>query len=109
MVDHGNNFYTLYAHLRSRSPHKVGEWVEAGDIIARVGNTGNARRIPKEFQNQLHFEVLHVPSGLMDMGGLQITAQLSPQRITTLREIGEAVYGIYWGGALNPEDIGEFQ
>jgi murein DD-endopeptidase MepM/ murein hydrolase activator NlpD len=108
VIDHGNNFYTLYAHLKDESPFSVGDWVDAGERIGRVGRSGNARRVPKEFQYQLHFEIIHAPSGLMDLGGLQITGLLSPRRITTLREIGEAVYGVYWGGVLNPEEFGNF-
>lgn len=106
IIDHGNNFYTLYAHLQGKSSLSQGEWVEAGEQIARVGRSGNARRLPKEFQYQLHFETIHAPSGLMDLGGLRITALFNPRRITKLREVGEAAYGIYWGGVLNPEEFG---
>ena len=77
-------------------------------MIGRVGRSGNAMQLPKEYQYQLHFEIIHAPSGLMDMGGLRFTALVSPRRITTLREIGEAVYGIYWGGSLNPEEYGKW-
>lgn len=108
VIDHGNNFYTLYAHLREESPLPVGEWVEAGRVIGRIGNSGNAMQLPKEFQNQLHFEIIHAPAGMMEVGGLKLTELLSPRRITTLRKIGEVVYGIYWGGSLNPEEYGNF-
>lgn len=105
LIDHCDNFYTLYAHLNEPSPHPVGRWVEAGERIARVGMSGNAARIPKEFQYQLHFEIIHAPSGLMDLGGLRIIDLFSPRCLTTLRRIGEAVYGAYRGGVLNPEDF----
>ena len=108
VIDHGNNFYTLYAHLKKESPRAVGEWVEAGQRIGAVGRSGNAMRVPKEFQYQLHFEIIHAPSGLMNLGGLRIAALFSSQSITTVREIGEAVYGTYWGGVLNPEEFGSF-
>ena len=108
IMDHGNNFYTLYAHLRGESPRAIGEWVEGGRRIGSVGRSGNAMRVPKEFQYQLHFEIIHAPSGLMSLGGLRIAALISPQSITTLREIGEAVYGVYWGGVLNPVEFGAF-
>lgn len=103
MIDHANNFYTLYAHLEAESPLPVGAWVQAGERIAGVGRSGNAMRVPKEYQYQLHFEIIHAPSGLMDFGGLRITGLFSEGRITALRETGEAVYGFYWGGALDPE------
>jgi murein DD-endopeptidase MepM/ murein hydrolase activator NlpD len=105
IIDHANNFYSLYAHLDGPSPLPVGSWVEAGRPIGRVGRSGNAMRVPKEFQYQLHFEILHAPSGLMDLGGVRLTEILSDQRITTLREIGESVYGPYWGGVVNPEEF----
>jgi len=62
-------------------------------------------RVPKEFQYQLHFEIIHAPSGLVNLGGLKIALALSPHSLTTLREIGEAVYGPFWGGVLNPEEF----
>lgn len=108
IMDHGGNFYTLYAHLRKESPRAVGEWVEAGQRIGAVGRSGNAMRVPKEFQYQLHFEIIHAPSGLMNFGGLRIAGLVSPQSITALRQLGEAVYGVYWGGVLNPDEFGSF-
>ena len=39
VIDHGNNFKTMYAHLSSVKV-KVGEHVNIGDIIGRVGSTG---------------------------------------------------------------------
>ena len=106
LIDHADNFYTLYAHLNEPSPLPNGRWVGAGERIARVGRSGNAMKVPKEFQYQLHFEILHAPSGLMDLGGLRVVDLFSPHGLTTLRQIGEAVHGIYRGGVLNPEDFG---
>ena len=40
-VDHGNGVETWYAHT-SKMYVKVGEQVEAGDVIAEVGSTGNS-------------------------------------------------------------------
>lgn len=109
IIDHGNNFYTLYAHLMEMSPVRVGDWVEKGRQVGKVGHSGNACRLPKKFKNQLHFEIIHAPSGMMDFGGIQITGLLSPRRITTLRRMGEAVYGLYWGGVLDPEEFGDYR
>lgn len=106
LVDHADNFYTLYAHLDGPSPLPVGRWVEAGEQIARVGRSGNAVRVPKEYQYQLHFEILHAPSGLIDFGGVRVVGLFSPHWITMLRQIGEAVYGAYRGGVVNPEEFG---
>ncbi len=49
-IDHGNGYATLYAHASSRLVN-VGQWVSKGQIIARVGTTGNSTG------NHLHFEV----------------------------------------------------
>ena len=49
-VDHGNGIETVYGHC-SKLYVKVGDTVNAGDIIAAVGSTGNSTG------NHLHLEV----------------------------------------------------
>ncbi len=39
ILDHGRGVFTLYAHL-SKSEVTPGQFVQAGDVIARTGNTG---------------------------------------------------------------------
>ncbi len=51
VVYHGDGVSTLYAHCSSRNV-KVGDIVERGDVIARVGSTGRSTG------NHLHFCVL---------------------------------------------------
>lgn len=51
VLDHGDGWQTLFAHLDSYDVH-VGQRVESGDQIARVGRTG------KVTGPHLHFEVL---------------------------------------------------
>jgi murein DD-endopeptidase MepM/ murein hydrolase activator NlpD len=80
IVDHGNNCYSLYAHL-ANSPFtpivpggnllkKVGDSVASQnalgyfvDIRAEVDSTGNARSTAPEARHQVHFELLSAPSG----------------------------------------------
>lgn len=52
IIQHVGGLQTVYGHMThgSRTVH-VGDWVEAGDHIGDVGNTG------RSFGNHLHFEV----------------------------------------------------
>ena len=51
VIDHGQNIQTLYAHCSSVTC-RIGQQIKQGDIIARVGSTGNAT------SSHLHLEVL---------------------------------------------------
>lgn len=50
LIDHGDGFYTLYAHLSSMSVG-VGDDVKQGEIIGKVGDTGSVD------EPILHFEI----------------------------------------------------
>jgi murein DD-endopeptidase MepM/ murein hydrolase activator NlpD len=50
-IDHGNRFYTFYAHGAHASRLKKGDRVKAGDLIFRSGSTGSSTNV------HLHFEV----------------------------------------------------
>ena len=50
VVSHGNGVQTYYAHCSSILT-KVGDKVNQGDLIAKVGNTGNS------YGSHLHFEI----------------------------------------------------
>ena len=50
IIDHGDSYYTIYAHLEALSKQK-GDYVNAGEDIATVGETGSIEG------PMLHFEV----------------------------------------------------
>lgn len=50
IVDHGDGYMSLYGHNQSLFKD-AGDWVDAGDIIAAVGNTGGNR------DSGLYFEI----------------------------------------------------
>ena len=52
IIDHGDHYYTVYAHLEEQFKTK-GDPVEAGEVIATVGDTGSLTGAG------LHFEVRH--------------------------------------------------
>ena len=52
IIDHGNHFYTVYAHAEELFKAK-GDYVKAGEVIATVGDTGSM------IGPKLYFEVRH--------------------------------------------------
>ena len=52
IIDHGNSYYTVYAHMEETFKSK-GDEVIAGEVIATVGDTGSMRGA------KLYFEVRH--------------------------------------------------
>ncbi len=47
-----------YAHMERYTNHEIGDWVEQGEVIGYVGNSGNARTTP----THLHY-------GIYELGG----------------------------------------
>lgn len=63
MIDHGKNEYSLYAHLQPGSVGiRVGDQVKAGDVIGKLGSSGNST------EPHLHFHVCDKPDPLMCTG-----------------------------------------
>ena len=52
ILEHGDGYMTLYGHNQSLTK-QAGEWVEAGEVVARIGNTGDTP------QAGLYFEIRH--------------------------------------------------
>jgi murein hydrolase activator len=52
IINHGDNYYTLYAHVEEIFKKK-GEAVDTGEVIATAGDTGSIKGL------YLHFEVRH--------------------------------------------------
>lgn len=53
IVDHGDGVMSLYAHNESLA-RDVGDWVEAGDIVATVGNSGGHPEAALYFEMRQH-------------------------------------------------------
>lgn len=71
VIDHGNDCYTLYGHS-SEALVKVGMRVEKGDIIAKVGSTGDSTG------PHLHFEIVYKGQALDPMPFIE-DGQLIPE------------------------------
>jgi len=64
IIDHGNHYYTVYAHLEEQFKSK-GDPVEAGEVIATVGDTGSFSGAG------LHFEVRHHGKPMNPLGWIK--------------------------------------
>ncbi|WP_105102389.1 murein hydrolase activator EnvC family protein [Microbulbifer pacificus] len=53
ILDHGDGYMSLYGHNQSLT-RAIGEWVERGDTIARVGNTGGMSEPGLYFEIRRH-------------------------------------------------------
>ncbi len=63
MIDHGKSEYSLYAHLQPGSVRvHGGDQVKAGDMIGKLGSSGNST------EPHLHFHVCDKPDPLMCAG-----------------------------------------
>jgi murein DD-endopeptidase MepM/ murein hydrolase activator NlpD len=52
VINHGNRFTTLYAHL-SAVQVQIGQRVNRGDVLGQMGSTGRSTGV------HLHFEIHH--------------------------------------------------
>ncbi len=108
-IDHGDGEYSHYAHLRTRTFQvRTGQRVEAGDILAEVGNSGYS------FGRHVHVHVTRAPSVSAQSVPFRfddrpnvISKALKPAQSTakaskpTLRWQGEAAFAQWWTRLLS--------
>ena len=59
IIDHGDGYSTLYAHLPNTQPFvAVGDLVAAREQIGLMGNTGNASGVHLHFEVRLHGQII---------------------------------------------------
>ena len=57
-IDHGDGYRTYYGHC-SKIVASAGQYVEKGEVIAYMGNTGYVTG------PHVHFQVMHVKNGVV--------------------------------------------
>ena len=68
LIDHGQSEFSLYAHLKPGSVRvKPGDQVKAGDVIGKLGSSGNST------EPHLHFQITDKP----ELGGAGIPMNFS--------------------------------
>ena len=106
VISHGGGYTTLYAHLPSTPMLvRLGQKVSAGDVVAQMGNSGNASGV------HLHFELRH-NGRILDpnpyIGSATAAAEKTPIAATAPPELKEEAMKIIRveGGTIAL--IGEF-
>jgi hypothetical protein len=100
VLDIGNGVYAFYAHLIKGSLLvKMGDKVTKGQVIAKLGNTGNANA------SHLHFQVMNGPSAIASPGipyvidSFDYQGQIAPRSIY---EADDYLTGNFFGPDRRP-------
>jgi hypothetical protein len=87
VLDIGNGAHAFYAHLIKGSLMvKVGDRVRKGQVLARLGNTGNANA------SHLHFHVMNGPSVLGSSGIPYVIDAFEQQGQISAQQLADADY-----------------
>ncbi len=80
VLDHGNNYYSLYAHLEKGGvKFKLNETICEKDVIATSGNTGGSTGA------HLHFEIIKAESLYGENGIFKSKNKINPKSIKDLQ------------------------
>lgn len=98
ILDIGDGVYAMYAHMISGSlTVKAGDKVSEGDVIGKLGNTGNANA------SHLHFQLMDGPSLLESdslpyvLKGFEYSGQVAPELIA---DADDNLSGTFLAGKL---------
>lgn len=101
VLDLGNGFFAFYAHMQKGSVTvEVGQRVERGQILGKLGNTGNTSA------PHLHFHVMDGPSVLGSNGvpyvidAFEVAGQIPPEMFADVD--GDALAATDWSRGLAP-------
>jgi murein DD-endopeptidase MepM/ murein hydrolase activator NlpD len=87
VLDIGNGAYAFYAHLIKDSLQvKVGDKVRKGQVLAKLGNTGNANA------SHLHFHLMNGPSVLGSSGISYVLDSFGYQGQISAQQVADADY-----------------
>ncbi|WP_241988995.1 M23 family metallopeptidase [Leucobacter luti] len=105
VLDLGDGVYAMYAHMIAGSlTVKPGDTVTAGQVLGKLGNTGNANA------SHLHFQLMDGPSLLeadslpYELTGFDYGGQVAPELIA---DADDNLTGKFLGGRLTPSEARE--
>lgn len=95
-IDHGNGYYTLYAHLEKGLSVRNGQAVKKGQVLGYMGNSGNS------YGGHLHFEVWN---GNTRINPTEYLEKDLPSKINVIYQTHDKVAHKYWGEITNYNNV----